>query len=497
MTDESEQARSGITRRQAIGGAAAGAAGLALPDVATAREPRARRGRRRRSADVAIVGAGFAGLTAARELQKAGKSVLVLEAHERVGGRSFSPEIGEAPGEVGNMGATFAGTAQKRILALAREMGVGKFPTYNKGKNVFYFDGRRDTYTGSIPPVSPVALGELALLLPRLNEMARQVPLDAPYEAARANEWDGQTFETWKLANAANRDTRKLLDLAAEAILSVQPRDISFLFFLFYIHSAGSVEQLIDTAGGAQEFQFEGGTQLIANELAQRIGRKRILLGGRVQSITQKNGQVELLTRHHLVRAQRVIVAIPPTLAGRIAYKPRLPALRDQLTQRMPMGSVVKTIGVYDKPFWRDKGLTGMVTSDKGPVKVTFDTSPERGRPGVLMGFIDGQDARELTKKSDDERAKDVLASYATYFGGEALSPQQYFDRTWDTDIFSRGAPVGVFPPGVLTGFGSALRAPVELIHWAGTETATEWNGYMDGAVQSGERAAREVLGAL
>jgi monoamine oxidase len=327
--------------------------------------------------------------------------------------------------------------------------------------------------------------------------MARQVPLDAPYRAARADEWDGQTFESWKLANARDPDTRRLLDLAAEAVFGAQPRDLSLLFFLFYAHSAGSVEQLVDTAGGAQELLFEGGTQLICDELAKRIGRRRILLGGRVQSITQRRGGVELLTRRHRVRAKRTIVAIPPTLAARIDYKPRLPALRDQLTQRFPMGSVIKTFAVYDTPFWREDGLTGQATSDTGPAKITFDASPQAGRPGVLLGFVEGQEARDLTPKPPAERAARVLESYQRYFGPRARNPAQYFDRPWSTDVFARGCYVGILPPGALTGFGSAIREPFDRIHWAGTETATRWMGYMDGAVQSGERAAREVLAEL
>jgi monoamine oxidase len=394
------------------------------------------------------------------------------------------------------MGATHVGRAQRRILALAREMGVGIVPTYLEGKNVLYFNGRRNTYTGFIPPVSPAALAEAAVLIPRVNQMAREVPLDAPYRAGRADEWDGKSVETWKLENTRHEDTRTLLDLAVQAFGGVEPREVSFLQLLFVVRAAGSIEQLITTEGGALEFHLEGGTQLVANELAKRIGRTRVLLGGRVRSITQRGGGVELETRKAVVRARRAIVAVPPTLVPRIAFKPRLPALHDQLFQHLPMGSIIKTIAVYDRPFWRDKGLTGQATSEAGPVKVTFDASPEAGRPGILMGFVPGAESRILTPKSPEQRAREALQSYATYFGEEALRPRQYFDRTWDTDLFARGL-FGVMPPGTLTGFGGALREPFDRIHWAGTETATEWYGFMEGAIESGERAAREVLAEL
>ena len=343
-----------------------------------------------------VVGAGLAGLVAARDLRRAGKSVIVMEARSRVGGRCFSKPI--APGvteDVANLGATFIGDTQKRITALVKELGMGTFPVYNTGKNVLYFNGKRDTYTGAIPPIDVAALLEAQNGITKLNQMAQTVPLDAPWEAAEADAWDSQTFDTFKRANAQTANGRKLLELAIEAIFSVQARDVSLLYVLHYIHAAGNLDQLINTDGGAQETRVEGGTQKIAIELAKRIGKKRVLLNTPVRQIVQKKGRVEVVSDKITVHAKRVIVAVPPPIAGRIRYAPGLPALRDQLTQRMPLGSVTKTFAVYDRPFWRDDGLTGQITSDIGPVKITFDGSPEeryagraarlrrrRGRPG-------------------------------------------------------------------------------------------------------------------
>jgi monoamine oxidase len=197
------------------------------------------------------------------------------------------------------------------------------------------------------------------------------------------------------------------------------------------------------------------------------------------------------------VTCKQVIVAIPPHLAGRIDYQPVLPGLRDQLTQRMPIGSLIKTIAVYDKPFWRDQGLNGQVTSDQGPVKVMFDASPASGTPGVLLGFIDGADARALSDQPFAQRRQAALGSYVRFFGAQAANPKQYLDLPWEQEPWTRGCPVGVTPPGVITEYWRALREPVGRIHWAGTETATVWAGYMDGAVQSGKRAAQEVAGQL
>jgi monoamine oxidase len=194
------------------------------------------------------------------------------------------------------------------------------------------------------------------------------------------------------------------------------------------------------------------------------------------------------------VTAARVIVAVPPTLAGRITYDPPLPAVRDQLTQRVPAGSVIKCHAVYDTPFWREAGLTGQATGDRGPVKVVFDNSPPAGSPGVLLAFLEGKAARRLNRVGPAERRDAVLGSLVDFFGPHAAKPVEYVELDWSEEEWTRGCYGAHFPPGVWTQYGPALRAPVGRIHWAGAETATVWSGYMDGAVQSGERAAAEVL---
>jgi monoamine oxidase len=325
--------------------------------------------------------------------------------------------------------------------------------------------------------------------------MAKTVPLDAPYNAPSALEWDSKTVDTWMRENLPSPKARDVFSLAVEAVLSVEPRDVSLLYFLFYVHSAGSVTALVANAGdgGGQDFRVSGGTQRIAEAMARQLGR-RVALGAPVRSITQANQRVEVHADGLRVFCDRVIVAIPPHLAGRIVYSPALPPLRDQLTQRYPIGSLIKTIAVYDRPFWRDDGLNGQVTSDQGPVKAMFDTSPKSGSPGVLMGFIDGDDARVLAGASARKRRARALESYVRYFGEAAGNPRRYLDQPWEREVYTRGCPVGIAPPGVVTSFGRALRAPVGRIHWAGAETATVWSGYMDGAIRSGERAAKEVL---
>jgi monoamine oxidase len=516
MTPEPDpgQSQNPITRRRFVAGSLVTGAAAALPGAADAKarhhpkhnpaKPSHKPAKPKSTvhhADIAVVGAGLSGLTAARQIAAAGRSVIVLEARGRVGGRCYSRSIGAGASDVANMGATFVGPTQTEILGLMGELGISKFPVYSTGKLLWYEDGKLTPYTGLIPPstdpTAPIELGEV--ILPEIDNMAKTVPLDAPWTAPNAVQWDSMTVDTWVKQNMHSLDGPKLFSLAVDAVLSVLPRDVSFLYFLFYVHAAGGIEPLVNNAGtgSAQDFRVSGGTQAIAIKMANQLGRKRVLLSQPVRRISQGPKSVYVYADKATVKAKQVIVAIPPHLAGRIFYEPGVSAARDQLTQRMPIGSLIKTIAVYDTPFWRSQGLNGQVTSDTGPVSVMFDASPASGTPGVLLGFIDGDDARTLSDQSDSARAAAALKSYTTYFGQQAARPRLYIDQVWDKEIYTGGCPVGLMPPGVMTEYGGALREPIGRIRWAGTETATVWTGYMDGAVQAGQRAASEALAAL
>ena len=451
-------------------------------------------------ADVCIVGAGISGLSAARTLHKAGKSVIVLEARDRVGGRCYSRPI-KGASDVANMGATFVGPTQTHVLALMAELGIPKFDVYSKGSLLWYENGKLSKYNGTIPPANPVAVVEIGeVVLPEVDKMAATVPTNAPWTAPNALEWDSMTVQTWAQQNIKTSDGQKLFALAVEAILSVEMQDISMLYFLWYINEAGGIDPLVNNAGdgGAQDFRVKGGTQLISIKMAEQLGLgKRVLLEHPVRQIAQSRGGATVIADGASVKCKRVIVAIPPHLAGKIDYTPNVTAMRTQLTQRVPIGSLIKTIAVYDTPFWRAQGLNGEVTSDQGPVKVMFDASPDSGTPGVLLGFIDGNDARALDDKPAAYRKSAALQSYVTYFGQQAANPVQYLDQVWAQELYTGGCPVGVTPPGVLTEYGPAFREPVGRIHWAGTETADVWAGYMDGGVQAGQRCASEVVASL
>jgi monoamine oxidase len=449
-----------------------------------------------RDVDLVVVGAGLAGLAAAREAVAAGCSVLVLDARDRVGGRVLNEDIGG--GQVVEVGGQWIGPTQDRMAALATELGVDTFPTWSEGEHVIEYGGRLRRFTGTVPPINPFVLFEIDRAGRRLNRLAKRVPLEAPWEAPGAARLDGQTAATWMRRNVRSKPGRMLLELVIEAIWAAQPEAISLLHVLFCIHSAGSLELMSDTEGGAQQDRFVGGSQLVPIRMAERLGPGRVVLGAPVRSIRQDSNEgVTVEADGVVVRARRAIVAVAPTLAGRLVYDPPLPGFRDQLTQRMPLGTVAKCMAIYEEPFWRHEGLTGQGLSDTGPVKLTFDNSPSGGSPGVLLGFLEGRRARELGRAPADERRRAVVDCFARLYGPRAARPDAYVERLWAEEEWSRGCYGCHMPPGTWTSYGPTLREPIGHLHWAGAEYATVWSGYMEGAVRSGERAAKEAVGRL
>ena len=495
----------GVTRRTLI---KTGAAGAAAGAVAASPAQAAKHTRPRRKADVIVVGAGLAGLQAARKIREAGKSVLVMEAQNRVGGRTLNEDIGD--GEIADLGGTFIGPTQDHIAAVVKELGIGTFPTYNSGNNVFIrSDGRRETFASNTPilgtaPADPEIVPDIVAAVAQLDSMASELDVKQPWAHPKAADWDSQTLDTWIKANSSgNKEFLDLVSAACEPIFGAEAREISLLYTLFYIASSGNeqnpgtFERNFNTQGGGQETRIEGGAQLISIKMAEQLG-KRVIKKAPVRRIDQGRFGVRVWTDKYYVSGKRVIVAMPPALAGRIVYHGGMTDLRDQLMQRIPQGTLRKFEAIYDKPFWRDKGLSGQCISNNGPVKVTFDASPKDGSPGVVLGFIGGSEARKWTPRSPEERKKAVLDQFQAFFDDtQAQNVKAVYEKDWVADRWAIGCPVGVLPPGTLIDFGPALKAPVGKIHWAGTETSDYWCGYMDGAVRSGERAAAEVLAAL
>ncbi|CUU38368.1 monoamine oxidase [Armatimonadetes bacterium GXS] len=451
--------------------------------------------------DTIVVGAGIAGLTCAHALAQAGKEVLVLEARSRVGGRIYSHTL--APGVVIDLGAQWLGPTQERAYRLAQTVGTELFPTYAEGESLVDFGGQQKRYTGIVPNLGLWNLLDFGRGVSLLDKMAQQVPLEAPWRAPNAEAWDSMTFATWIQQTLRTRVGRWGMRLFAEAVFAAEPGDFSLLHALFYLHSGGGFERLTATRGGAQQDRFVHGAQALAEGLAQRLGAERLKLNSPVRAIRQERDRVRVYCQPHpdepisVYEAKVAIVAIPPALAARIEYDPPLPPARDQLTQRLPQGSVIKCFAVYDRPFWREQGLNGFVTSDVEPVHLVFDNSPPDGSVGILLGFIEGRAARQLSGVDPKTRREVVLGAFARYFGARARQPEHYLDHDWSAEVWTRGCYGAHFPPGAWSQYGHALRMPVGRILWAGTETATRWMGYIDGAIESGERAAQEALEQL
>jgi len=485
---------SGVSRREVVTGAAAAATGALLGGAAQAGAAPSAAHTPRRRVDVVVIGAGLAGLSAASDLVRAGHSVVVLEARTRVGGRTLNHPVGD--GEVIEVGGEWVGPGQDRIIARAREFGIKTFKTYTKGAQILDFEGKQTHFTGLIPPLPSPDAADFGQLLGKVVALQSTVPLTDPWMAPNAATLDSQTVETYMLANSSTNGAQFLLELAVKAIFATDSRDLSLLHALFYFHSGNGVINLASTAGGAQDSRFVGGSQLVSIELAKRLG-DRIALGAAVRRIRQDRTGVTVTSDAGSWRGKRAIVAMSPMLAGRIDYEPALPALRDGLTQRVPNGSAIKYEAVFPKPFWRSAGLSGYSNSDRPPIHFTYDNSPPNGKPGVLLGFVVGEEARALGTLGPTERRRQVLAAFVRLFGPQAGRPRELIEHNWSEEPWTRGCYAGYMPPGVWSDFGSALREPIGRLHWAGTETSEIFTGYMDGAVRSGERAAAEVAPGL
>ena len=444
-----------------------------------------------RETDVAVVGAGFAGLAAARAVVAAGADAVVLEARDRVGGRVVNAEIGG--GKVVEMGGQWVGPTQDRLYALAAELGVATFPTHSDGDNLLRVDGKLRRYSGTIPRLGPLALLDVHFATRRLNRVARRIDPEAPWEAEDAAELDATSVGAWIDRTMRSRTAQRLMRVAGRTIWGAEPEELSLLHLAFYLRSAGGFEMLTDVEGGAQQDRFEGGSQLVTIRMAEELG-DRVVLGSPARRIAHRPEGVTVEADGVSVRARRAIVAVPPPLVDRIDFAPALPPARRQLAHRMPMGWLVKCVALYDEPFWRADGFSGEALNESGPVTMVFDNSPPDGSPGALVGFVGGADAHEFAKLGASERRAAVLGSFESLFGPPARAAERYIEQDWGAEEWSGGGPVANFATGGWSASGGALREPVGPVHWAGAETATVWNGYIEGAVLSGERAAAEAL---
>jgi monoamine oxidase len=443
------------------------------------------------NADVVVVGAGFAGLSAARDLVRRGHDVVVLEGRDRVGGRSSTTTIAGTPVD---LGGTFVGPTQDAVIALAKELGCETVPTFSRGKNLIRWRGKVRSYRSTIPRLSIIELLDVSRIQWRFERVCRRVPVNQPWTSPIADILDSKTLDEWLRYVHANASTRDLMAIMARVTWGCEPEEVSMLHAARYVKAGGGLGRMLDVEGGAQQDRFPGGTQQIALRMAEELG-PRVVLNAVVRSISRgSDGGLTVGWDGGDVTAKAVIVAIPPEHRAGIAFDPALPPEYEKLTEHWPQGSLSKAYVAYETPFWRDDGCSGESLSDEGPVFITFDVSPSDAGPGILLGFTD---ARTFDPLPAEQRREQALEGFATLFGDAARHPIDYVDHCWGTEEFAPGGPTAAVPPGSWTTYGPWLRKPVDGIFWAGTETADEWTGFLDGAVRSGKRAADEVHRAL
>lgn len=447
------------------------------------------------SVDVVVVGAGFAGIAAARALRARGTRVLVLEARDRVGGRTWT-ELHD--GVAIDRGGAWLAPGHTLAFSLARELGVTTYKTHVAGRHLLVDGDRLRTYRGLIPKISPAALVAIAAAQRRIDKMAKTVPIDAPWTAPHATEWDARTVADFVTRSRIRSPIGSALFAMATGGLFAAPSmdDVSLLNLAFLVAAHGSIESLFSISGGSQENMVTGGLGALATRAAGTLDPP-VVLDAPVVAITQSDTDVEVRTQGHRIRARAVICTTPPALALDITFDPPLSGDRVALYRRAVAGHETKTLAIYDTPFWRTNGRSGQSALPGGPAEVTIDASPADGSAGVLACFDFGPVAEELDELTDDDRRARVLASLARRFGPVAAAPREVVTTSWWREPWSRGCSMAHFGPGVLTAYGHLLRAPHGRVHFAGTETATRAHGAVEGALASGDRAASEVLAQL
>jgi monoamine oxidase len=444
--------------------------------------------------DYCVVGAGFAGLTAALRLKQAGRSVALLEARDRVGGRTFT--VTRDDGVWVDRGGAWVGPGQDRILALMNEFGVPEYKQHNDGDAMMIVGGKKHRYGGTIPwTVSPWAVANLGIGLASIEEMCKALPREAPWEAKKAEEWDRISIGEWIEKNTLSKQAAEMLDMAFAGLYTSAASETSLLWGLLQTASAGGLSFAISGKGGSQDARPVGGMGAIYRPIAAELG-EALHLSRPVHKIAQDADGVTVSSDGITLRARRVVIAIPLAIATSIVYQPLLPVDRAFLHQRIPSGAVIKTSIFYDEPFWRANGLSGQSAAPGTPATLTIDACTNTADPGIMCAITEGPAARRLTQLDEAERKAVVIGELVDRFGDKAKTPLEYHEQNWTIDRYSGGGMIGHAPTGVLTEYGYTLRPPCGRVHWAGTESSAIMCGWIDGAVRSGERAAAELLAA-
>lgn len=441
--------------------------------------------------DVVIVGAGLAGLAAARNLHHAGKEVIVLEASHRIGGRVLTHKL--ADGDCFDLGAQWIGLGMSRMYALVEEFNLHTFPQYSAGQKLFLGDS---SYSGNdlflaLPANSQA---ELASVARQLDELSCLVDLKQPSATPGAIVWDRMNIEQWIDLYLHTAAARRLFKLLLRDLFSAELSEVSLLNLLCETQSSGGFVNEISTSGVLQDRVVEG-AQAIADKLALEL-TPPVQVNCPVRCIEQLADQVAVSTHQKTYSARQVVVAIPPTQIPRIDFRPTLPRQLMRTIQKLRMGSVIKCLALYDRAFWRDSGYMGELYTD--PL-IAYDATSASGKHPALVALISGDRAITLSDLPAAERKQAVIEGLVLGFGEAARMPRKFIEYDWVAEPWIEGGYNVFMPPGAMTANFTVpdLSIPIGRIHWAGSDLATEYAGYMEGAIASAELATAEVLNAL
>lgn len=450
---------------------------------------------------VLIIGAGLSGLSAAKHLTDNGVDVIVLDARDRVGGRTYTTRNNVV--EWVDLGGSYVGPSQNHILRLANDIGVETYKIFSDLSSIQFSRGKRFTYTtqwAKFGFFSPLAWFDVNFVMRKMEKMMEMIPVEDPWNSPHAIEWDDMSISTFVEKECWTRHGREFILSTCQANLASDPAHVSLLWALWYVKCCDGNRRIWNVDNGAQERKFVGGSMTVSEKLAELLGDK-VVLNSQVCTLTQTDSEVTVTNTDNITyKADYVIMAIPLPMQLKLHYDPPLPALRNQLIQRTPVGCVIKANLYYKYPFWREKGFNGFISCFDGQLVV--GNVLDDCRPGfnlaALTVFIFTDHAIQLQELSQEARLKVVTQDLArTYSCDDALYPVHFEEHNWLEEQYSGGCYVCTFAPGVLSRFGKIIREPFQRVFFAGTETATSWPGYMNGAVQAGERAAREAMHEL
>jgi putrescine oxidase len=441
--------------------------------------------------DVLIIGAGAAGTTAANDLRKAGLSVAVLEARDRVGGRLWTDVIEGAMLEIGGQWVSPDQDALKDTIA---ELGLETYSRYREGDSVYVGpDGQVHRFTGEMFPVSEATEKVIADITERLDAMVAEIDPDQPWAHPKAEEWDTITWDAWLREQTDDDEAvRNLAFATGSAMLTKPTHAFSLLQSLLMAASAGSYSNLVD-ADFILDKRVVGGLQQVPQLLAERLGDD-VFLNQPVRTLEWSDAGVIATTDQMTVKARYAILAFAPVLYNRISFVPALPRRQHQMHQHLSMGFVIKVHAVYDRPFWRESGLSATAFSPYELVHEAYDNTNHADERGTLVGFVSDQNADDLFTLTAEERKERILESLSHYYGPEAKNPVVYYESDWGTEEWTRGAYAASFDMGGLHRYGADLRTPVGPIHFACSDLAGAGYQHVDGAIRMGHLAASNIV---